>query len=153
MQRKASCRGQISIQRPKHLIASLRPPRHPRRRHAEGAPATEASHHTTATDCVKIVRMKKYGYVYIMTNKSNSVVYTGITSSLARRVYEHKNGLCEGFTKKYNITKLVYFECYGLVTDAIAREKYIKGKSRKFKYALVSSKNPNWDDWSTEIDY
>ena len=77
--------------------------------------------------------MDKQYYIYIMTNKNNSVLYTGVTNDLMRRVYEHKNKLVDGFAKKYNIDKLVFYEIYSDVNDAIAREKQIKGGSRAKK--------------------
>ena len=90
--------------------------------------------------------MREY-YVYIMTNKSRTL-YTGITNDLVRRVYEHKQKLVAGFTRKYNITRLVHFEPYGNVNDAIAREKQIKGWLRAKKIALIESMNPHWEDLS-----
>ena len=89
---------------------------------------------------------RKY-YVYIMTNTSKTI-YTGMTNNLLRRVYEHKNKLVEGFTKKYNITKLVYFEETSDVNEAIAFEKKIKGWKREKKIALIESNNPQWFDLS-----
>lgn len=86
-------------------------------------------------------------YVYIMTNKSKTL-YTGVTNNLLRRVYEHKNKSIEGFTKKYNITKLVYFEEIDDVSMAIAREKEIKGWLRIKKIKLIESMNPEWRDLS-----
>ena len=71
--------------------------------------------------------MDRQYYVYIMTNKYNTVLYTGVTNDLVRRVYEHKEKLVDGFTKKYNVDKLVYFECADDIKAAIAREKQIKG--------------------------
>ena len=86
-------------------------------------------------------------YVYILTNEHNTVLYTGITNDLMRRVYEHKNHLDKGsFTAQYNIEKLVYFEVTSNVKTAIEREKQIKGWNRKRKNKLIESKNPNWDD-------
>ncbi len=90
--------------------------------------------------------MEQY-YVYVMTNKSRTL-YTGITNTLERRVYEHKNKLIEGFTKKYNITKLVYYEISNDVEAAITREKQIKGWLRRKKIALIESVNPQWKDLS-----
>ena len=87
--------------------------------------------------------MKDY-YVYIMTNQYNNVMYIGITNDLRRRVYEHKTGSFEGFTKKYNVHKLVYVENCHEVTDAIRREKQIKNWRREKKNALVESVNPDW---------
>jgi len=90
--------------------------------------------------------MKQY-YVYIMTNNSGTL-YTGVTDNLIRRVYEHKSKLVEGFTRKYNITKLVYYEITGDVRAAIRREKQIKGWLRKKKIALIAATNPGWRDLS-----
>ncbi|MBN1453658.1 MAG: GIY-YIG nuclease family protein [Anaerolineales bacterium] len=89
--------------------------------------------------------------IYIMTNTHNTVLYTGVTNNLARRVYEHKNGLGSIFTKKYNIHKLVYYEAGEDVTAVIAREKQIKGGSRKKKIDLINSMNPDWKDLYEEI--
>lgn len=88
--------------------------------------------------------MKQY-YVYIMTNRSKTL-YTGVTNDLLRRVYEHKQKLIEGFTKKYNITRLVHFEETSDVRGAIAREKQLKGWLRQKKIALVETVNPYWKD-------
>ena len=85
-------------------------------------------------------------FVYIMTNERHTVLYTGVTNNLMRRVWEHKEKLYKGFTAKYNITKLVYAEEYPEITEAIAREKQIKGGSRQDKIDLVNSQNPNWQD-------
>jgi len=95
--------------------------------------------------------MKHY-YVYILTNKTNKVLYTGVTDSLLRRVFEHKQGLTEGFTKKYNVKKLVFSESFTNPNDAIASEKKIKGWSRKKKIELIESKNPRWKDLSIELE-
>jgi putative endonuclease len=89
--------------------------------------------------------------VYIMTNAHNTVLYTGVTNNLARRVYEHKNGLGSAFTKKYNANKLVYYEAGNSIHSAIAREKQIKGGSRKKKVDLINSLNPEWKDLYEEI--
>jgi len=86
--------------------------------------------------------------VYIMTNEWNTVLYTGVTNDLQRRVYEHKEKLVEGFTKKYNIGKLVYYETTDDVKSAIAREKQIKAGSRKKKVELVEGMNSEWSDLS-----
>ena len=85
-------------------------------------------------------------YVYIMTNKRNTVLYTGITNDLKRRVYEHKEKLVEGFTKRYKIGKLVYYEVFQDPENAISREKQIKGGSRAKKIGLVNNINPEWKD-------
>ncbi len=89
--------------------------------------------------------------VYIMTNAHNTVLYTGVTNDLARRVYEHKNGLGSVFVKKYNVHKLVYYEIGNDVRATIAREKQIKGGSRKKKIDLINSLNPEWQDLYEEI--
>ena len=93
----------------------------------------------------------KSGYVYIMTNKNNTVLYTGVTSDLVKRVYEHKNKLADGFTKKYNAVKLVYYEVFDDISEAIRREKQIKGGSRDNKVRLIESMNPRWDDLYDDI--
>ncbi|MGD1045002.1 MAG: GIY-YIG nuclease family protein [Bacteroidota bacterium] len=85
-------------------------------------------------------------FVYIMTNKNNTVLYTGMTNDLIRRVYEHKEKRVKGFTKRYNITKLVYYEIFGTAYDSIAREKQIKAGSRQKKLDLVNGVNPEWND-------
>ena len=85
-----------------------------------------------------------------MINNSNTVTYAGVTNDLNRRVYEHKNKLIKGFTCKYNITKLVYYEICNNVIDAIAREKQIKGGSRKKKIDLIKKENPEFRDLSLE---
>ena len=87
-------------------------------------------------------------YIYMMTNKSNSVLYTGVTNNLERRVFEHKNQELTGFTQQYNATKLVYYEHCFDIKAAIAREKQIKGWVRQRKNELVESLNPEWQDLS-----
>ena len=89
---------------------------------------------------------EKQYYVYIMTNKNNSVLYTGMTNDLMRRVYEHREKLVEGFTTKYNVGKLVYFEIFRDVESAILREKQIKGGSRAKKLDLINDFNKDWRD-------
>ena len=83
-------------------------------------------------------------YVYIITNKHNTVLYIGVTNDIVRRIYEHKNGLVDGFSKKYNLYKLVYAEEYNNINDAISREKQLKGWKRERKNKLIESINPNW---------
>lgn len=85
-------------------------------------------------------------YVYIMINKNNTVLYTGVTNNLSRRVYEHKQGKIEGFTQRYRVNKLVYAETYGTPNGAIAREKQIKGLLRAKKITLIESVNPTWEE-------
>ena len=93
----------------------------------------------------------KVFYVYIMTNKYNTVLYTGVTNDLRRRVSEHKNGIGGKFTEKYKVVKLVYYETFAYILDAIAREKQIKAGSRKKKGQLVESINPDWLDLAEEL--
>ncbi|MEA5599398.1 GIY-YIG nuclease family protein [Rivularia sp. UHCC 0363] len=85
-------------------------------------------------------------YIYIITNEYNTVLYTGVTNNLIRRVYEHKEKLIAGFTKKYNVNKLVYYEIFTDINSAITREKQIKAGSRQKKIDLVNSMNPQWCD-------
>ncbi len=87
-------------------------------------------------------------YVYILTNKSNRVMYIGVTNNLERRLYEHKQELVEGFTKRYHVHKLVYYEQTSDVRSAIQREKELKGWLRTKKNALVETMNPTWRDLS-----
>ena len=95
--------------------------------------------------------MRRQYYIYIMTNKNNTVLYTGITNDLKRRVYEHKEKLVDGFTKKYNVTKLVYYEVFEDPENAILREKQIKAGSRQKKLDLINSVNGEWLDLYEEI--
>ena len=88
----------------------------------------------------------KCGYVYIMTNQKNGTLYVGVTSDLLKRVYEHKNNLFEGFTQKYGLKSLVYYEIFDEITIAIIREKQIKAGSRAKKILLIESVNKVWDD-------
>ena len=85
-------------------------------------------------------------YVYILTNKGNSVLYTGVTNNLKRRIFEHKNKLADGFTKKYNVDKLIYFDYTTDIYSAISREKQIKGWRREKKIDLINVMNPEWKD-------
>lgn len=91
-------------------------------------------------------------YVYIMTNRSKSTLYTGVTNNLPRRIYEHKNKLVPGFTNKYNVNTLLYFETTTDVNSAIAREKQIKGWLREKKIKLIESINPEWQDLSEKLE-
>ncbi|MDX9917641.1 MAG: GIY-YIG nuclease family protein [Gudongella sp.] len=90
-------------------------------------------------------------FVYIMSNWNNKVIYTGVTNDLGRRVYEHKNKLVEGFTEKYNVNKLVYYDLIEDIIVAISREKEIKGWKREKKDELINSFNPKWKDMSKDI--
>ncbi len=82
----------------------------------------------------------------MLTNKNNKVLYAGITNNLERRIYQHKNKLVKGFTERYNVNKLVYFDYTQDVNAAITKEKQIKGWTRKKKNELIESMNPNWED-------
>ncbi|TSA52038.1 MAG: GIY-YIG nuclease family protein [Planctomycetaceae bacterium] len=95
--------------------------------------------------------MNRQYYVYIMANKHNTVLYTGVTNNLKRRVYEHKEKLIDGFTKKYRITKLVYYEVFEDTENAILREKQIKAGSRQRKIDLINGKNKEWVDLYEEV--
>ncbi|MBR1373348.1 GIY-YIG nuclease family protein [bacterium] len=90
-------------------------------------------------------KAKQY-YVYILFSKKNGTLYTGVTSNLIKRIYQHKNKLVEGFTQKYNVDKLGYFEICDDIYSAIAREKQIKAGNRKNKIKLIETNNPNWID-------
>ena len=90
-------------------------------------------------------------YVYILTNDFNTLTYTGVTNDLKRRVYEHKEKLADGHTKKYRIGKLVYYEAGGDINGALAREKQIKAGSRKKKLDLINGFNPEWKDLYNDI--
>jgi putative endonuclease len=94
--------------------------------------------------------MKNY-YVYIMSNKSKTI-YIGVTNDLARRIYEHKNKMIDGFTKKYNLTMLIYFEVFNSVEDAIRREKQLKNWHRQWKINLIESINKDWKDLSDKFE-
>ena len=88
-------------------------------------------------------------YVYILTNKSDKVMYVGVTNDLERRIHEHRSGLVDGFTKRYKVHKLVYFEETNDVNAALAREKQLKGWTRQKKNDLVATMNPTWKDLFT----
>ncbi len=85
-------------------------------------------------------------YLYILTNKKNGTLYIGVTNDLERRIFEHKNKLIEGFTKRYDLTQLVYFESYQYVSDAIKREKSMKKWKRQWKINLIKEENSEWKD-------
>ena len=93
----------------------------------------------------------KYGFVYIMTNRPNGTLYIGVTSNLIKRDYQHKEGLCEGFTKRYNLNKLVYYEIFEDIVEAIKREKQLKKYLRYQKIALIDKFNPTWKDLSNTL--
>ncbi|HKL34244.1 MAG TPA: GIY-YIG nuclease family protein [Tangfeifania sp.] len=89
-------------------------------------------------------------YVYILTNRKNGVLYTGLTNELERRIGEHKNKILKGFTYKYNVDKLVYFEEFETYEEAFLRERRLKKWKRDWKINLIVKENPNWTDLSTE---
>ena len=95
--------------------------------------------------------MNREYYVYILTNKYNKVLYIGVTNDLIRRVYEHKEKMTDGFTSRYNINKLVYYETTGDIRVAIEREKQLKGGSRKDKKELIENNNSKWEDLYNKI--
>jgi putative endonuclease len=95
---------------------------------------------------------KQGGYVYIMFSKKNGTLYTGVTSNLGKRVFEHKNRIIISFTSEYSVDKLGYYEFFDDICDAIRREKQIKGGSRKNKLKLIESLNPDWEDLYNTIN-
>ncbi|MBP7859719.1 GIY-YIG nuclease family protein [Patescibacteria group bacterium] len=95
--------------------------------------------------------MDKQYFIYILTNKNNTVLYTGITSNLQKRIWEHKNKIVEGFSKKYNLTKLIYYETFDNPTNAIDREKQLKAGNRKKKIELIEKNNKEWEDLYNSI--
>jgi putative endonuclease len=86
------------------------------------------------------------GWVYLMTNKRNGILYAGVTSNMPKRAYEHREGLIDGFTKEHGLKRLVYYERHDTIQSAIQREKNIKRWPRAWKVRLIHSMNPNWDD-------
>ena len=92
-------------------------------------------------------------FVYILSNWDDSVLYIGVTSNLPRRLYEHQNGLADGFTKKYNVHKLVYYEYTNDVYSALSREKQLKKWNRTKKIALIEKMNPHWFDLSAQCNW
>jgi putative endonuclease len=96
-------------------------------------------------------KMLKQYYIYIITNRDNNVLYIGVTNNLVRRIYEHKNKLAEGFSKRYNLTKLVYYEVTGSIESAIKREKQLKNWHRDWKINLINQFNPGWKDLSNDF--
>ena len=95
--------------------------------------------------------MIKYGYVYIVTNKKQGTLYIGVTNDLVRRIYEHKNKSVKGFTSRYNLTQLVYYETHEELYEAISREKKLKNWHRDWKIKLIERLNPQWNDLTDEI--
>ncbi len=97
-------------------------------------------------EAISISVMTKLSFLYILTNKSNRVLYTGVTSDLIKRVHQHKNGLGGIFTSKYKVNKLVYYQVFESIIEAITEEKRIKGGSRQQKIDLIKGLNPEWRD-------
>lgn len=95
--------------------------------------------------------MQKQFYVYILTNRMNGTLYTGMSNDIVRRVYEHKNRLVKGFSARYGLTQLVYFECFNTAMEAIAREKQMKKWNRAWKLELIQGFNPEWKDLYEQI--
>lgn len=100
---------------------------------------------------IPVMSLSKQYYVYILFSKKNGTLYIGVTSDLVKRVWQHKNKLVKGFTQKYNVDKLGYYEVSNDINSAIAREKQLKGGSRKAKLDLIEINNPNWNDLYYEI--
>jgi len=91
------------------------------------------------------------GYIYIITNTNNKVLYIGVTNNLVRRIYEHKHKMVKGFSNTYNLNKLVYYEQYSNIIQAIEREKQLKKWNRSWKEDLINKQNPSWNDLYDEI--
>jgi putative endonuclease len=105
----------------------------------------------SGTDSIAIGYLMMRYFVYLMASRRNGVLYTGITSNIVKRVWEHKNGSVEGFTKKYDVNKLVYYEIFEDVEEAILRERRIKKWNRGWKIRLIESLNPEWKDLYEDI--
>ncbi len=100
-----------------------------------------------------LIHMERGGSIYILTNKKNTTLYTGVSSDLRTRIYRHRNNFYpRSFTSRYKLYRLVYYENFHSIEEAIAREKQIKGGSRKKKVELINGFNPKWIDLSTEIE-
>jgi putative endonuclease len=97
------------------------------------------------------MEVRRY-YVYILTNKARTVLYTGVTNRLSRRIWQHKNKIVPGFASRYGLNCLIYFEEFRDINDAIGREKQIKGWSRAKKVALIGQGNPQWNDLSEGLN-
>lgn len=97
--------------------------------------------------------MQPIAWIYIITNKNNTTLYVGSSNNLSTRLWEHRTKLnTKSFSARYNLYKLIYHESFDSIEDAIARENYIKGKTRKWKEALINSKNANWNDLTEQFD-
>ena len=110
------------------------------------------SRHCERSEAIQYHKMEnKTSYVYILASKRNGTLYTGATSSLIKRIYEHKNNIIEGFTSKYKVHLLVYYEACESIINAIEREKQIKAGSRKKKISLIENENSEWKDLYSEL--
>ena len=99
-----------------------------------------------------MLKTKHQYFVYILASKKNGVLYIGVTNDLERRIFEHKNKTVKGFTTRYNVDKLMYFEKYSNINEAIKREKQLKKWNRQWKIDLIEEKNPKWNDLSERCD-
>ncbi len=95
--------------------------------------------------------MKEYAYVYILTNRMQGVLYIGVSTDLVKRIWQHREGLAEGFTKRYNLKNLVWYETHGEIVAAITREKQIKKWNRAWKIELIEKENRDWRDLYPDI--
>ncbi len=95
--------------------------------------------------------MEKYSYIYVLASQCNGTLYIGVTSDLIQRIWQHKHNIMAGFSKKYNVKNLVYYEQYSDIRDAIHREKQLKKWPRKWKLGLINQHNPTWKDLYLEI--
>jgi putative endonuclease len=111
-----------------------------------------AIHALDARAASRSVARMRGGWVYIMTNRPNGTLYTGVTADIARRAYEHREGLCKGFTKRYALTRLVWFEFHDEVTAAIQRESNMKHWPRAWKVRLILAMNPDWRDLYLDLN-
>ncbi|MFA6594538.1 MAG: GIY-YIG nuclease family protein [Candidatus Buchananbacteria bacterium] len=95
--------------------------------------------------------MTKYSYVYILASQKNGTLYIGVTNNLLKRVWEHKNKFINGFTEKYNVDKLVYYEVFESISEAILKEKQLKNWNRQWKIRIIQEMNPDWKDLYKEM--
>jgi putative endonuclease len=139
----------IEANRDDKPLTSLHPEGHKR--------ATRSNLYNPTPDNGRHQRIKEYATmrrqpaIYLLTNKPHGTLYTGVTSNLVKRIWEHKSKVVRGFSASYNLTRLVYFELFDEMYEAISREKQIKAGSRRKKLALIESMNPEWKDLYREI--
>ncbi len=120
--------------------------------HPQSHRARNDKHRRCHCECIRSNHsMLRQYYVYILTNFTNTVLYTGVTNDLIRRIYEHKNKTTHGFTAKYNVNKLLFYEATDNIESAILREKQIKAGSRQKKIDLINKQNPEWKDLYAEL--